>query len=67
MNIPLRSDGQNWERRVAQSINVISQGYPFLQVETLPAIGDVKNGFTCYDQATDKVYTAAAGVWQGHW
>jgi len=67
MNVPLRSDGQNWERRVAQSINVMSQGYPFLQVAALPAIGDVENGFTCYDQATNKVYTAAAGVWQGHW
>ena len=67
MNVPLRSDGQNWERRVAQSINQISGGYPYLYVETLPAIGDVKNGFTCYDMATDKVYTAAAGVWQGHW
>lgn len=67
MNVPLRSDGPNWERRVAQAINRATQGYPFLQVETLPAIGDVENGFTCYDRTTNKVYTAAAGVWQAHW
>lgn len=65
--IPLRSDGENWTRRVAQQINRISSGYPFLQVNALPAIGDVEDGFTCYDRATNKVYTAAAGVWQGHW
>lgn len=70
MTIPFLTDAKalpDWARRVVLAINIITSGYPFKIVATLPAIADVADGYTVFDQTTGKVQTASGGSWWAHW
>lgn len=55
----------DWQRMVAQDLNPITQGYPFMQLSSDPA--SPTEGFTYYSTSLHKVRTWDGSAWQNHW
>lgn len=54
-----------WMRTVANAVNPVLGGYPFMPLDTAPA--DPLEGFTYYDTALAVVRTWDGSAWQNHW
>lgn len=55
---------QDWMRMVARDVNPLTQGYPFMSLDTAP--GSPAAGFTYYDTTLNKVRTWNGSSWQNH-
>lgn len=57
----------DWQRMVAQDLNPITQGFPYLQLSSDPASPTA--GFTYYNTTTGRVrtYDGVAAAWKDHY
>lgn len=66
MSVPsVWSSLPDWMRMVARDLNPLTQGYPFIQLDTAPS--SPTEGLTYYDTALNKVRTWDGSAWQNHW
>jgi hypothetical protein len=59
------SNLSDWQRMVARDLNRITQGFPFLHLDSDPT--DVTEGFTYYNTVSNKVRTWDGSAWNNHW
>lgn len=55
----------DWMRMVARDLNPLSQGYPFIRLDSAPQ--DPEESFTYYDLTLHKARTWDGSAWQNHW